>query len=237
MDEINKAESPEASRNDTISSGREGQLWEAFVPILLFIGVNRFAGLIWAIVAATAWSLIIASKRFRNGHPVGRFLPLVTAGIIARGAVGVLTDSEAVYFGIGIGIKASIGLALIVSVLINKNVLATYTPRLFGLDTKIANSPVYQSAMNHIAFVVAFAEFASAAFDIWLFNNASVDGYLIIRFFVNWPFTTAVIIVSFLYLNRRLGKLPDFPGLAALLEERLDRIESEKKSRKKPKKD
>jgi len=235
VDEINKAESPETSQNDTMSSGREGHLWEAFVPILLFIGVNRFAGLIWAIVAATAWSLMITIKRFRNGHPVGRFLPLVTAGIIARGVVGVVTDSEAVYFGIGIGIKVSIGLALIVSVLVSKNLLAIYAPRLFGFDTKITNKPVYQSAMNHIAFVVAFAEFASAAFDIWLFNNASVDGYLIIRFFVNWPFTTAVIIGSFLYLNRRLGKLPDFPGLAALLEERLDRIESEKKSRKKPK--
>ena len=52
------------------------------------------------------------------------------------------------------------------------------------------------------AFGVAL--FVSSGFDIWLYNNV-IDGYLIIRF-VNWVYTTAVIILVAYYLDRELGK-------------------------------
>jgi hypothetical protein len=147
-------------------------------------------------------------------------LPIVTVGIIARGVVGIITDSEAVYFGIGIGIKASVGLVLIISVFLKRNLLAIYAPLLLGFPERITSEMAYRKAMNHIAIFIAFAQFASSVFDIWLFNNASVDGYLIIRFFVNWPFTTIVILGSFFYLNRRLNVIQGFPGIAKLMEEK-----------------
>ena len=233
MSERNKP----GSANGPASHRGEGHLWEALFPIFAFIIVNRLIGLVWAIVAATIWSILIAVQRFRRGHPIGRFLPIVAVGIIARGIVGIVTDSEAVYFGIGIGIKASIGVALIISVLARKNFLATYAPVLLNFDEGITREPIYRKAMNHVAVVVAFAQFASSAFDIWLFNNASVDGYLIIRFFVNWPFTTVVIIGSFFYMNRRLGEIPEFPGIAQVMEERFAKDQLEKRHKRKSKED
>ena len=221
--------------NSPASFSGEGHLWEAVFPLIAFIVVNRFIGLLWAILAATIWSTIIAFQRSRRGHPIGRFLPIVTVGIIARGIVGIVTDSEAVYFGIGIGIKASVGFALILSVCVRKNLLTRYAPEVFGFDEEFTKLPIFRKAMNHIAIVVGLAQFASSAFDIWLFNNASVDGYLIIRFFVNWPFTTVVILGSFFYLNRRLREIPDFPGLAAFFEQRFSNMQSGNKNRRRSK--
>ena len=78
--------------------------WESVMPIVLFIIFNRL--LVWhSIVAATVWSVAISIRRYRNGHPIGKFIPIVTAGIVTRGVIGIITDSEAVYFGIGIGPK------------------------------------------------------------------------------------------------------------------------------------
>ena len=77
--------------------------------------------------------------------------------------------------------------------------------------------------MNHISVFIAFAQFSSSAFDIWLFNNASVDGYLIIRFFVNWVYTTAVIILVAYYLDREWGKIVGFPGISSLLKGELEK--------------
>ena len=229
MAEDKEQESSSEFPNNPITPTGDRNIWEALFPLFAFIVVNRLFSLLWAIVVATVWSLKITFQRYRQGHPIGRFLPIVTIGIIARGVVGIITDSEAVYFVIGIGIKASVGFVLIISVFLKKNLLTKYAPLILGFKRSITSQPVYKKAMNHISVFIAFAQFASSAFDIWLFNNASVDGYLIIRFFVNWPFTTLVILGSFFYLNRRLSQIQGFPGIASIMEERLANDESGKK--------
>ena len=103
--------------------------WESVMPIVLFIIFNRLLGLAQAIVAATVWSVAISIRRYRNGHPIGKFIPIVTAGIVTRGVIGIITDSEAVYFGIGIGTKASVGIGLISTALLFLDLLCQITTR------------------------------------------------------------------------------------------------------------
>ncbi|HJM28577.1 MAG: DUF3159 domain-containing protein [Acidimicrobiales bacterium] len=202
--------------------GTNQNAWESVMPIVLFIALNRLVGLAWAIGAATFWSVIISIRRWRNGHPIGKFIPIVTIGILVRGIIGIVTDSEAVYFGIGIGTKALIGIALIVTTAASRNYLAMYATTFIGFDASIASHHAFKSAMNRIAYGIGVAQLVSAVFDIWLYNNASVDGYLVIRFFVNWPYTTAVIILSMLYLGKKLSVIPGFPGIASVMENRLE---------------
>ena len=75
---------------------------QSAAPVLLFLAVNRVAGLRWAVAIATAGSIALALDRRRKGLPLGRLMPLVTGAVIARGAIGVITGSETVYFGLGI---------------------------------------------------------------------------------------------------------------------------------------
>ena len=212
--------------------GVGGNPLDSIMPIVLFLGLRRLFGLAWGIVGATAWALKVAVQRKRAGHPIGKFLPIITAGIIARGVVGIITDSEAVYFGIGIGVKAAIGVALIGSVLIGRNLIATYAPLLVGFDDATVANPIYRRAMDRVAIAAGVAQLVSSAFDVWLYNNSSVGGYLTIRFFVNWPFTTLVLFGAFAYLGRGLAKIPGFPGMNALLEMRMAQYETAVRDRR-----
>ncbi len=214
--------------------GLGGSALDSVMPIILFLGIRRLVNLSWAIVAATLWALKVAYVRKRRGHPIGKFLPIVTVAIIARGTIGIITDSEAVYFGVGIGIKASVGLGLIVSALVGRNVIAHYAPMLFGFDRATRTHPVYHRAMDRVAWVAGLSSLVSAGFDVWLFNNSSVGGYLTIRFFVNWPFTTLVLFGCLAYLGRELSRIPGFPGIAELLEARLHEYEDALKHRRAP---
>lgn len=204
---------------------------DGLIIVVLFIAVRRILSLPWAIGAVTLWSLKSAYMRKRNGHAVGKFLPILTVLIIGRGVIGILTDSEAVYFGMGIATKMLIGVALIGSVLVGRNIVAYFAPKIFGFDQATVDHPVYQPAMNKIAWVAGLYEIGSAAFDIWLFNNASVDGYLIVRFFANWGASAVVLVGCFVYLNKALSAIPGFPGIMPLLEERMEGVESAMRSR------
>ncbi len=207
---------------------------DSVMPIILFLGLRRLFGLAWGIVGATLWALKVAYSRRRAGTPIGKFLPIITIGIIARGVVGIVTDSEAVYFGIGIAAKALVGVVLIASVLLGRNLITTYLPLLLPFDRSVTSHPIYQRAMDRVAVAAGIAQLVSAAFDVWLYNNSSVGGYLTIRFFVNWPFTTAVLVGCFTYLGRQLSKIPEFPGLNAVLDERMAQYEAAMKSRRRP---
>lgn len=208
-----------------------GNPLDSLMPVVLFIVVNRWVGLPWAIGAATLWSLKVAWTRRRRGLAIGKFVPIITVGIIARGLIGIITDSEAVYFGIGIGTKAAIGVGLIVSTFLGHNLIARYAPLLFGFDRATTEHPIYRRAMDRVAVAAGLGQLVSAAFDVWLFNNSSVDGYLIIRFVVNWPLTTALLLGAMFYLSRKLSEIPGFPGMNELLEERMAQYEQALKER------
>ena len=236
-DPLQDAESTDTPRPDELAQGSPplpgmgGNPLDSIMPIILFLGLRRLFGLTWGIVGATAWALKVAVQRKRNGHPIGKFLPIITVGIIARGIIGIVTDSEAVYFGIGIGVKAAIGVGLIVAVLVGRNFVAEYAPLVMGFDDATQAHPIYRRAMNRVAVVAGVAQLLSAGFDVWLYNNSSVSGYLTIRFFVNWPFTTLVLFGSFAYLGRQLAQIPGFPGLNALLESRMAQYETAMRDR------
>lgn len=191
--------------------------WESIMPIVLFIVFNRTMGLAQAIIAATVWSLVISIRRYRNGHPIGKFIPIVTAGIVIRGVIGIITDSEAVYFGIGIGTKATVGLGIFATAILSRTYLTKQIKKIIYSNKFSTDHPAFQTGVNRVACMLGLALLISSGFDIWLYNNASVDGYLIIRFFVNWVYTTAVIIVVAYYLEREWGKIAGFPGISSLL--------------------
>jgi len=198
---------------------------DSLMPAVLFLIFNRFWGLAWAIGAATAWSLKVVFTRKRKNIPLGKLFPIVAGFVLARGIIGIVTDSEAIYFGIGIASKFAIGLGVAVSAMIGRNVLAIAAPYVFEFPEKVKNHAVYKSALDRIAYAAAVYYTLSASFDIWLYNNNSVEGYIIIRLIVNWPLGLVVFWGCVAYLVYRLRQVPEFPGLYKLLEQRAEVVE------------
>lgn len=200
-------------------------------PIFLFVIINaRFFFLsgvgtdrIWfgaAVAASVAWSIKTVVRRRRQGQPIGRFTPVVTAWLVIKGLVGILTGNEDIFFGMSIGAKVAIGLALIVSVVIGKSFCGTAAPMVFGFSDAIQEHSSYISAMSHITLVGAFYEFFSAIFDVWLLfvRDASANQFVLVRYGVNWGASSIVIFGAMAYLGRRLQEIPGFPGVMAIFE-------------------
>ncbi len=191
---------------------------DAGLSVLLFIGVNSAFGLPWAIAAATAWSLIATLRRRSRGLQVGWYLPVVTTYLIVRGVVGIAFDSEAVYFGIGIATKALIGVGLIVSVIAGRPIVGEFIHFVIPFPPDVRAHPIYHKTMGQLTLVAAAYELLSSVWDVWLYNNASLNGFLIVRLLAGWLSAFVTISACIVYANRQLSRIPSFDGLLALFE-------------------
>ncbi|MDH4168399.1 MAG: hypothetical protein OEW42_02315 [Acidimicrobiia bacterium] len=203
-----------------------GSAFESLMLVLLFVGAEQLgnrvqgdgAGLKWAIVAATVWGMYTMVGRWRRGLPIGRFLPLILAFLVVRGALGVAFDSEDVYFGIGIGTKVLIGTIFVGSVVIGRPLAAMLLPFVFPFDAATRSHAIYRSTMVHLTLVVAAYEYLTSVWDVWLLANSSASGYVVIRSGVGMVTGFLTFFGSFWYAKRRLDTIPGFEGTMAMLE-------------------
>ncbi|WP_419917873.1 hypothetical protein [Candidatus Poriferisocius sp.] len=196
-------------------------VFDQYMPIVLFLVLNSLVSLFWAIVAMTLWAIKAQVSRHRRGLPQGKVMPIIVVYLLVRGTLGIIYDSGEVYFGIGIGVKALAAVVLVISVLIRRNLVSYAFSFLLPLLDHIKSLPEYRRAMNRIALGVALVVFASVGFDTWLLRNASINKFVFIRMGTNWGASMATFLVIGFYLDRSLRRIPGFPGLMPLLEHRM----------------
>jgi hypothetical protein len=199
-------------------SFRESGAFDSMISVAAFILLDKFAGLPWAIAGATLWSLKATYVKHRKGQSIGWLLPTTTLYLIVRGTIGIITDSRAVYFGIGIGTKMLIGLGLIGSVVIGRGLLATYAHRILPFPDDVRAHRIYRSTMNHLTLFAGAYEIGSSFWDIWLYNHSSKSGFVVIRLVVSYASTFVAIFGGIFYMDVRLKRIPGFGGLLELAE-------------------
>ncbi len=199
---------------------------DQIMPVALFLVFYNLVGTEWAVATATAWSVKAAYSRHRRGLPIGAWLPLITSYLIVRAGVTIAVErdmvdfgvsSEAVYFGIGFGTKMLIGVAIAVTILMGKPVLAWLIPKVVELDKAVTTDPRYRTAMANASWLAAGYEIVSSIWDIWLFNNSGVSVFLLTRQVVNFVVAFVVITIGLMYIDRRLQPIEAYPGLVELV--------------------
>lgn len=211
---------PDNSRSrSSLSRKRQRQRTiDSVMPVVAFLVLNRWVSLGWAVAGATGWSIKAAVSRRRNGEAVGRFLPWLVAYLAIRGFIGVITDSEAVYFGIGIGTKALIGVLLIGTVVISRPFLAKVLPLAVPLGADTVADPIFKRTMGRLTIALGSYQLLTSVWDVWLYNQTSADGYVAIRALVGWPAGFAFSCLGLWYADRALRHAAGFPGLLDLID-------------------
>lgn len=201
---------------------------DQMMPVLLFLAFYNLVDIKAAVVASTLWSIKAAIGRRRRGLAIGWWLPGVTVYLIARSAVTIMVDeeiidfgisSEAVYFGIGFVTKILIGLVLAATIFAGKPFLAWAVPKAISLPDGLVADPRYRSTMATATWFIVVFEIATAAWDIWLFNNSGVNLFIVTRFGVNFVLGFVAITGGLMFIDRRLDPIESYPGLVPLLEE------------------
>ena len=199
---------------------------DQLMPVLLFLVLYNLIGTEVAVLAATAWSIKAAYARRRRGLPIGAWLPLITTYLIARAGVTIAVErdvvdfgisSEAVYFGIGFATKILVGIAIAITIVVGRPLLAWLVPKLIPLDPDITSDARYVSTMARASWIAVGYEILSAVWDIWLFNNSGVSVFLLTRQVVNFVVAFMVITFALMYIDKRLQPIEAYPGLVEVL--------------------
>ena len=204
-----------------------GSTLDQYMPVLLFFALYNLVNIKAAVIASTLWSIKATISRRRAGLDIGWWLPSVTIYLILRSGVTILVDeeivdfgisSEAVYFGIGFVTKFLVGLGFAVTVIIGKPFLVWALPKVVDLAPSVIESRAYVRAMANVTWLIVAFEWVSAAWDIWLFNNAGLNLFFLTRTGVNFVMSSIAITGALVYVDRKLGPLDEYPGLTQVLE-------------------
>ena len=194
------------------------RLIDSVTPVAIFLLLNRFAGLGWAVAGATVWGVQASVRRTRRGEAIGKFLPLLIVYLLVRGLIGIITDSEDVYFGIGIATKAAIGLGLIGTVIFRRSFLSQVLPIVLPFKAETIKHKVFSRVMAQMTVVLGLYQILTSIWDIWLYRQTSVDGYVVIRTLVGFPAGFIASLLGVFYIDRSLRRADGFKGFVDLLE-------------------
>ena len=194
------------------------RLIDSVAPVAIFLLLNRFAGLGWAVAGATVWGVQASVRRTRRGEAIGKFLPLLIVYLLVRGLIGIITDSEDVYFGIGIATKAAIGLGLIGTVIFRRSFLSQVLPIVLPFKAETIKHKVFSRVMAQMTVVLGLYQILTSIWDIWLYRQTSVDGYVVIRTLVGFPAGFIASLLGVFYIDRSLRRADGFKGFVDLLE-------------------
>ena len=194
------------------------RLIDSVAPVAIFLLLDRFAGLGWAVAGATVWGVQASVRRTRRGEAIGKFLPLLIVYLLVRGLIGIITDSEDVYFGIGIATKAAIGLGLIGTVIFRRSFLSQVLPIVLPFKAETIKHKVFSRVMAQMTVVLGLYQILTSIWDIWLYRQTSVDGYVVIRTLVGFPAGFIASLLGVFYIDRSLRRADGFKGFVDLLE-------------------
>lgn len=199
---------------------------EPIAPIAAFLVLNRLGGLRWAVIGATIASIAVVFARRRRNEALGKVLPIITFAIIARGVIGIITDSETVYFGLGIAGKFAIASVLIGSAAIGRPLAQRGADLLLDTPAEAQDHPAWLAAMRAITVIGGLYYLCSGAIDIFLLERSSTEGYVVLRFITNWPLSLAALALAGILAQRHLAKIPGLAPLPDLLEARLSGLQN-----------
>jgi hypothetical protein len=184
----------------------ERTIGDSFPAPLVFVAVNAVAGLGWAAAAALVVGLAVALWRIRKGQQV----VYAMGGIVAIGFTAFLalrSGRAESYFLPGILSAAGAAIGTIISIAVRRP-LASWTSRFmrsWPLEWYWRDD--VRPAYAGVSWIWA-AFFAGRAAVQWvLFLNEEPELLAIAKVLTSWPTIIPLLIVSYVYGNRKLHRL------------------------------
>jgi hypothetical protein len=190
----------------TLFSVRGAGMMDSVFPPLVFYLINQFSdlnmALIGSVVSAVGIMLVRLLTRQKIIYAIGGLVGVLIAILLAK-----MSDSQSGFYLPGFFTGTLTVVACVVSV-ITKRPLAAWSSMLTRRwPLKWYWHPRVQPAYNEVTLIWALAFSARLGLEYDLYRQGAVDALGMARIILGWPFTIAVLIVSYLYGLWRLHKL------------------------------
>ena len=190
----------------TVFSGRGAKLTDSLVPVLVFLVTNPLVGLRFALWGALGIAGVIALVRIRQKESLMYALGGL-GGVLLAAGFAWLSGSDTGFFLPGLISGAATVTLCVVSVLVRRPLAAwsSFITRRWPLEWYWHPRVLPAYVEVTIFWAVAFA--ARLALEYWFFSQESFVDLGVSRVGLGWPYTIALLVVSYLYGIWRLGKL------------------------------
>ncbi|HVX18482.1 MAG TPA: VC0807 family protein [Acidimicrobiales bacterium] len=181
---------------------------DSIIPFALFLGLNSWVGLGWAMVAGTIWSIGLIVVRRRRGEAAGALVWISLCFVLVRGAAGLLTSSGTVYFGPGVATNFLVALAFVVSVLVRRPLVGYIALVFYPFPDEIRSHDAYRRAFSRLSLAWAALLVATGTAQGVALLTASTNQFLLVRS-AGWPFTAGLFVFSLGYPRRCFKRDPE----------------------------
>jgi hypothetical protein len=179
---------------------------EAVVPVLVFFGVWKVAGLGPAIAASTVVYLALAVVLLRRG----RDLTLIGIGVVfvvIQAIVGLISHSATVYLAQPVVLSALWSLAYFVSVAIGRPLIGVFANAWYPFPPWFRASAPYRREFGLQSMVWGVYCLVRAGLRLFVLLHSGVGGFVLISLVTGFPFFFALVAGGIWHARRVFSRL------------------------------
>jgi hypothetical protein len=176
------------------------------VPVLVFFGVWKVAGLGPAIAASTVVYLALAVVLLRRG----RDLALIGIGVVfvvIQAIVGLISHSATVYLAQPVVLSALWSLAYFVSVAIGRPLIGVFANAWYPFPPWFRASAPYKREFGLQSVVWGIYCLARAGLRLYVLLHSGVGGFILISLVTGFPFFFALVAWGIWHARRVFSRL------------------------------
>jgi hypothetical protein len=179
---------------------------EGFVPLLVFYGTLRAAGLAPAIVASTAVCASIVFWQLRQGHDVGVAVATLLF-LLIQSAVGLASHSVTVYLAQPVVLSALWGIAYLGSAAIGRHLIGVFANVWYPFPSEFRASALYRHEFGMQSVVWGVYCLARAALRLELLLTSGIGGFVAISFVTGVPVLAALVFWGLWHARRTFSNV------------------------------
>lgn len=186
---------------------------EGILPVLVFYGVWRTAGLAAAVVATTVVGGLVVLWELRRGHDVA--LAAVTGVfLVIQAVVALLAHSATVYLAQPVVLSALWGVAYLGSVAVGKPLIGAFARAWYPFPPEFRASPLYRREFGMQSVVWGLYCLARAGLRLWALLSSGVGGFVVVSFLTGTPLIAALVFWSLWHARRAFGATAADPAVS-----------------------
>jgi hypothetical protein len=200
------ADLPEPTWRSMLGRGLPQFTGEAVVPVLVFFGVWKAAGLGPAIAASTVVYLALAVVLLRRG----RDLTLIAIGVVfvvIQAIVGLVSHSATVYLAQPVVLSALWSVAYFLSVAIGRPLIGVFANAWYPFPPWFRASAPYKREFGMQSIVWGVYCLARAALRLFVLLRSGVGGFVLISLVTGFPFFFALVFWGIWHARRVFSRL------------------------------
>jgi intracellular septation protein A len=206
------SELPEPTWSLLLARGLPQFAFEGFVPVLVFYGAWRWAGLAPAVVASTLLAIGIAVWAARRGRQAG--IAIVGAVfVVVQALVALAAHSATVYLAQPVVLSALWGLVYIGSVVVGRPLIGVFANAWYPFPAWFRASAPYRREFGLQSLVWAVYCLGRAALRLYVLLHSGVGGFVVISVVTGTPVLFALVFWGLWHARRVFSRL-DMPALA-----------------------